>query len=355
VIDGVVTLQDVADRAGLSLATASRVLNGSKRSVGEATAARIRRVAEELGYVSNGPAQALARSATAVVGLVVHEVDDPYFASIASGAMTVAAEQNLLTTLACTFHDPEREVQYVQRMQAQRVRALLLAGSGTVTREHRDALHSALASFERGGGRVALISEHDLPYPSVLPANSSGAAHVARHLHDLGHRNVGLVTGPPSLITVRDRLSGFSKAWAALGHDVDALPVVDGGFSRAGGYSAMLELARRRPELTAVFALNDLMAVGAMAALNDEFECRVPADVSVVGFDDLWIAKNLRTPLTTVRLPLEAMGASAMQLVLDESGDEGARPANVHMATDLIVRASTAPPAAGRRALSPQR
>lgn len=351
--DGGVTLQDVAERAGLSLATASRVLNGSNRSVGEHTAARIRRVADELGYVSNGPAQALARSATAVVGLVVHEVDDPYFASIASGAMMVAAEQNLLTTLACTFHDPEREVQYVQRMQAQRVRALLLAGSGTVAAEHRDALDNALASFERGGGRVALISEHDLPYPSVLPANASGAAHVARHLHDLGHRSVGIVTGPPSLITVRDRLTGFSKAWAALGHDVDTLPIVDGGFSRAGGYSAMLELARRQPQLTAVFALNDLMAVGAMAALTEVFECHVPEDVSVIGFDDLWMAKDLRTPLTTVRLPLEEMGATAMQLVLDQSGDADARPGNVHVPTDLIVRASSAPPPAGRRALAP--
>jgi LacI family transcriptional regulator len=115
----------------------------------------------------------------------------------------------------------------------------------------------------------------------------------------------------------------------------------------------MLELARRQPQVTAVFALNDLMAVGVMAALTEVFECHVPEDVSVIGFDDLWIAKDLRTPLTTVRLPLEEMGATAMQLVLDQSGDADARPGNVHVATDLIVRASSAPPPAGRRALAP--
>src|SRR4051812_30226321 len=186
-----VTLRDVAERARVSLATASRVLNGSNRTVNAELAARVGRAAAELRYVSNGPAQALARSATAMVGLIVHEVDDPYFASIAAGAMRVATGHELLTMLASTFRDPGREVEYVQRFQAQRVRALLLTGSGRPS--NTTELGRALAEFEDGGGRVALVSEHALPHDSVLPANARGAAQVARLLHDLGHREVGVI------------------------------------------------------------------------------------------------------------------------------------------------------------------
>lgn len=341
---GVVTLQDVAERAGLSLATASRVLNGSSRVVGEAAATRIRRAAEELGYVSNGPAQALARSTTSVVGLVVHEVDDPYFAAIARGAMTVAARYGLLTTLANTFHDPDREVEYVRRLQAQRVRGLLLAGSGVIREGYTQVLGEALEGFERGGGRIALVSDHNLPYPSVLPANKRGGAQVARHLHDLGHRKVGVISGPSFLSTVGDRLSGFMAAWESFGLETAQIPVIGGDFTRAGGFSATLALFEREPEITAVFALNDLMAAGALAALTESIGHQVPADVSVVGFDDLWIAADLRIPLTTVRLPLEEMGAQAMEMILSADVVGTDRPRNIHVPADLVVRSSTAPP-----------
>lgn len=338
-----VTLQDVADRAGLSLATASRVLNGSSRTVGAAAAEKIRRAAADLGYVSNGPAQALARSTTSVVGLVVHEVDDPYFAAIARGAMTVAARHGLLTTLANTFHDPDREIEYVKRLQAQRVRGLLLAGSGVTTEGYTEALAAVLAGFARGGGRIALVSDHNLPYPGVLPANKNGGAQVARHLHDLGHRKVGIISGPSFLSSVSDRLSGFTGAWESFGLDASQIPVVGGDFTRSGGFAATLALFERDPGITAIFALNDLMAAGALAALADPLGYRVPAEVSVVGFDDLWIAADLRTPLTTVRLPLEDMGAQAMDLLLSTESMGADKPRNIHVPVDLVVRSSTAP------------
>ncbi|WP_217897276.1 LacI family DNA-binding transcriptional regulator [Geodermatophilus saharensis] len=333
-----VTLRDVADRAGVSLATASRVLNGSDRVVRPDLAARVGQAAAELRYVSNGPAQALARARTNVVGLVVHEVDDPYFASIAAGAMRVATEHGLLTMLASTFRDPGREVEYVQRFQAQRVRAVLLAGSGRLAGAAE--LDRALGEFGDGGGRVALVSERGLPFDTVLPANARGAAQVARLLHDLGHRDVGVVTGPADLRTVADRLGGFLDAWASLGRDRDAVAVAEGDFSRAGGHAATLTLFERHPHLTAVFALNDLMAVGALSALQSDLGRRVPEDVSVVGFDDLWLAADLQPALTTVRLPLEQMGARAMELVLTEAGDA---PRRVPVGAELILRASTGP------------
>ena len=336
------TLRDVAERAGVSLATASRVLNGSNRVVNPELAARVGRAASELRYVSHGPAQALARATSSMVGLIVHEVDDPYFASIAAGAMRVATGHGLLTMLASTFRDARREVEYVQRFQAQRIRALLLTGSGRPG--DRDELGRALSAFEDGGGRVAFVSEHDLPYDSVLPANAAGGAQVARHLHQLGHRSVGVVTGPPELTTVQDRLAGFRAAWAGLGGELPDDAVVQADFSRAGGWSATIGLFERHPGLTAVFALNDLMAAGVLTALRRDLGRRVPDDVSVAGFDDLWFAADLDPALTTVRLPLEEMGAQAMELVLTPRPDA---PRRVHVPAELAVRDSTATPGSG--------
>jgi LacI family transcriptional regulator len=338
-----VTLRDVAQRAGVSLATVSRVLNGSNRVVNPEIAARVGRAAAELRYVSNGPAQALARSTTAMVGLIVHDVNDPYFASIAAGAMRVANGHDLLTMLASTFRDPSREIEYVQRFQSQRVRGLLLTGSGRT--DHSAELGQALAQYTDSGGRVAFVSDHDLPYDSVLPANARGAAQVARLLYDLGHRDIGIIAGPSVLKTVQDRQRGFADAWTALGGELPPNAIVESDFSRDGGYSAAVELIEGCPSITAVFALNDLMAVGALAALHNELGRRVPDDLSVVGFDDLWIAADVDPPLTSVRLPLEEMGARAMELVLSPPAPT---PRRVHVPAQLIVRGSTGPMAQSR-------
>lgn len=344
-VTGPVTLRDVADRAGVSMATASRVLNGSDRVVKPHLAARVMEAAVELRYVSNGPAQALARSTTSTVGLIVHDVDDPYFSSIASGAMRVATQHQLLTMLASTFRNPGQEVEYVRRFQAQRVRGLLLTGSGRV--DDDTELRAALAEFADQGGRIALVSEHELPYDSVIPANARGAAQVARLLHDLGHTEVGVIGGPPELRTVQDRLRGFRDTWVALGGTWDDEFLAHGDFSRVGGYSATLDLLDRRPSTTAVFAVNDLMAVGTLAALTNELGRRVPEDISVVGFDDLWFTADLAPALTTVRLPLEDMGARAMELVLDAPATS---PRRLHFPAEVIVRGSTGRVTSGRRA-----
>jgi LacI family transcriptional regulator len=335
---GPVTLRDVADRAGVSTATASRVLNGSDRVVKPHLAARVMEAAVELRYVSNGPAQALARSTTSTVGLIVHDVDDPYFSSIASGAMRVATRHRMLTMLASTFREPGHEVEYVRRFRAQRVRGLLLTGSGRV--DDDGELRAALEEFADEGGRTALVSEHELPYDTVIPANTRGATQVARLLHDLGHTEVGVIGGPPELRTVQDRLRGFRETWAALGGTWDDTLLAHGDFSRAGGYSATLDLFERHPSTTAVFAVNDLMAVGTLAALTNELGRRVPQDVSVVGFDDLWFTADLAPSLTTVRLPLDAMGARAMEVVLDAPA---ASPRRLHFPAEVIVRGSTGP------------
>ncbi|MEV4558111.1 LacI family DNA-binding transcriptional regulator [Kitasatospora sp. NPDC049285] len=338
-----VTLQRVADHAGVSIATASRVLHGGGgRAVGEELRARVLAAAAELNYTPNAPAQALARARTSVVGLIVHDIGDPYFAAIATGVMKAAREHDLMVMVAATFRDPRLELEYLRRLHDQRARAVLLCGSGFADREFTGRLAESLARFTGDGGRVACIGDHGVEADTVAPDNRGGAERAIAHLWELGHRRIGVVAGPSELITVRQRLAGVRRALEQRGQVPDADCTVEADFTRAGGGAAARELFGRRPDLTAVLALNDGMAVGALAALRDDLGRSVPEEVSVIGFDDLPCALDVRPALTTVRVPLERTGARAMDLILADVAD-GTPPRTVDVEVDLVVRESTGP------------
>lgn len=334
-----VTLAHVAERAGVSLATASRVLNGSERTVGEALRERVTSAALELRYSSHGPAQALARATTSIVGLIVHDVRDPYFGAIAAGAMRVAREQDLMVMLASTFRDSELELDYLERLRVQRARAVLLAGSGVTSRTFTQRLAEAARGFEDGGGRVACVSQNGVAMDAVVLGNRRGGREVGKLLADLGHQRVGVVAGPSELLTVRHRLEGFREAMADAGIELPENAVVSGDFSREGGREATSALLARVPDVTAIFALNDLMARGTLMTLEAQGRS-VPGDVSVVGFDGLPVADDTSPRLTTVRLPLEEIGARAMRLVLEPPAG---RRRTERVDGELVVRESTGP------------
>ncbi|HEX6447491.1 MAG TPA: LacI family DNA-binding transcriptional regulator [Streptosporangiales bacterium] len=313
-----VTLEQVAIQAGVSLATASRVLNGGgTRRVREELRERVLSSAQALHYVANAHAQTLARATSNTVGLVTHDVSDPYFAQIASGAMRVATEQGLLVLLASTFRDPERELAYASALRAQRARAILLLGSGFDDRAYTNAMRAELTPYRDAGGRVAAVSHHDFAVDAVLPDNRGGAADLARALLELGHRRFAVISGPPRLTTVQHRVQGFRDALAEAGVELAADAVVESEFSQTGGYDGTLELLRRRVRCTALFCVTDVMAIGALEALREN-AVRVPDDLSVAGFDDIPIVRHLNPPLSTMHLPLEEIGERVMSLVLAE-------------------------------------
>ena len=334
-----VTLQDVAKKAGVSLATASRVLNGTAQ-VRADLRERVLAAAAELAYAPNAHAQALASASSKVIGVICHDVSDPYFAAISRGVMRTAAEHDLLVMLASTFRDPYREIEYVAMLRAQRARAILLIGSGFEDRSWERAMSAELEPYVRAGGRVAVVSRHrSLRVDTVLPQNREGATALARALLDLGHRDFGVLTGPRALTTVADRLTGFTAALSEAGLSPH---VVEGAFTREGGYEAAAELLRRDTCPTCVFAVTDVMAIGALAAFRDH-GVNVPGEVSLAGFDDIPIVGDLTPPLTTVALPLDEMGERAMGLVLREP--RGNRSRVERIAGEVVLRASTAPPA----------
>jgi LacI family transcriptional regulator len=335
-----VTLQDVADRAGVSLATASRVLNGSARTPRPDVSERVRQAAHDLGYVANAYAQALARSATQLIGLVVHDIADPYFSSIARGVQNAARGQNRQVLLANTDRDPQVERETVLAFAAHRTDAIILAGSRWSSVDDA-ALAEDLERYRRNGGRVAVIGQRLPGASAVVPENREGAADLAHALVDDGHRRFAVLTGPEALVTASDRTAGFVSALAE--HDLAPVATVPGEFTRDGGFAAVQQLIRDlalSPAMDGplcVFAVNDVMAIGAIAALR-EAGIHVPDDVQVAGFDDIPTLRDSVPGLTTVRLPLTELGEQAIVLTL---GDRVPPGEEVSVRGEVIRREST--------------
>jgi LacI family transcriptional regulator len=333
-----VRLADVAARAGVSLATASRVLNGSVRLVGEPLRGRVLAAADELHYVANAHAQAIARGASNTVGLLVHDIADPYFSTIAVGVTGLAEQRGMVVLLANTRRDPALEIEYLAMLTAQRARAVIVVGSRFAGRSANVALAEEIERFRANGGRVACIGQDRLGAHTVIPLNSAGARALGHALYDLGHRRFAVLAGPPDLLTARDRLRGLRAGLADRGVAADDVRVINGPFTRDGGYAAAAELAAERRGETCVFAVNDVMAVGAIAAFRDA-RIRVPADLSVAGFDDIATLRDLVPPLTTVRLPLAEMGVAAAELAL--APDDSRTHRTVTVRGEVVLRAST--------------
>jgi LacI family transcriptional regulator len=252
-------------------------------------------------------------------------------------------ENGALLVICNSYRDPVREREYVQLLSAQRVTAIVLAGSGYHDAEATQQLDEALRQYESGGGRVAVIGRHELTGHAVQPANLDGARLAGEYLYALGHRAIGVLAGPKELTTTTDRLTGLRQAGKAVDVALPTRHIVYTDFTRDSGARAAAKLLAADPKITALLAHNDAIAIGALAAARER-GVTVPAELSVVGFDDMPIARDVTPPLTTVRLPLVEMGARALTLALGEH-PPGAATVETTPA-ELVVRGSTAPPRA---------
>ena len=337
---GVIRLADVARRAGVSLATASRVISAtSDRVVAEALRERVLRAAAELGYTPNPHAQAMARGRSNLVGLIVQDIADPYFAAIAAGVMREARAAGLLVALADTQRRSEEELAYVAAFRRDRARAIVVAGSRTASRTSTDGVAAELAGFEAEGGRAVAISQPLLPVDTLSIQNRAGAEALAHALHGLGYRRFLVLAGPPSLLTAGDRLAGFRDGLAQHGIRLLDEDVVNSEFTRDGGFSAMGRALDAGVADGCVFAVNDVMAVGAMACLRAR-GVALPDAIAVAGFDDIITLRDITPALTTVRVPLEDVGARAARLALQPAGRQLQLQ---EIAGSVVLRASTPP------------
>ncbi|MER5488944.1 LacI family DNA-binding transcriptional regulator [Streptomyces sp. NPDC002812] len=334
-----VTLADVAAEAGVSLATASRALHPGARRVREDLKAKVLDTARRLNYSTNVQAQAVASGTSKEIGLLVHDIADPYFSTIAAGVMRAADANGLLVTLGNTARSPEREIDHFAALRSRRCRAVVLAGSRIAGTKLNNALRAEVGAFRATGGRVVSIGQHRLPVDTVVLENRAGARQLAQALGELGHRRFGVVGGPTDLLTARDRLQGFREGLAHIpGASLEA--VVHGDFTRDGGHASMGRLLAQDLALDCVFAATDVMAVGAMAKCR-ELGIAVPDDLAFAGFDDISTLRDVTPALTTVRLPLEHIGETAVDLVVTTEPDAAPRLRRVK--GEVVVRASTPP------------
>ena len=332
------TLTEVARLAGVSPATASRVLNGSARKPGQDIADRVRQAADSLGYIPNAQAQGLAKSSSGLIGLIVHDIADPYFAAIARGVLEAAREQRKMVLLATSGGAPAEEREAVAAFAARRADSIVVAGSRSSREEDRDGnagLAAELDRYCRNGGKVAVVGHPVVGatasegYHVVAVPNQELAGALAAELAAGWVGDFVIIGGPEGLFTSDDRIRGFQEGLAKAGRG--PAQVLRTSFNRAGGYDAGLKLAARikagRTEdgeapaaaTMCIFAVNDVMAIGASAALRAE-GLRVPRDARIAGFDDIETLRDFRPALSTVRLPLEDIGRLATRATAGAAG-----------------------------------
>lgn len=337
-----VNLKDVAKRAGVSVPTASRVLSGSDYPVLPELRRRVEEAAAELDYVPNAQAQGLLRGNTGMIGVLAGDVGDPYFSEMVNGIHAVATRRQLLVAICQTERDIEQELAYFKMLQAHRAAVVILAGSGLDDEDYHERVSTRARSFGASGGRVVGIGTPVRDVDAVQVDNVAGAQALGQHLVDLGHREVGVLAGPSNVGSTVERLAGLREVLEGAGGSAH---VRYGAPTRDDAYEGAGEMLRAHPDLTALVGSADQMAIGAMAWLRDR-GLQVPREVSVAGFNDIAVARDLEPALTTVRLPLREMGEAALTIALEPSG-EGERVIR-QLGTELLVRKSTGPARTGR-------
>lgn len=329
-----VKIKDVAAHAGVSVGTVSNVLNG-RQTVSDAAAERVRAAIETLGYVRNDAARQLRAGRSRSIALVVLDASNPFFAALARGAENRAAEDGYVVLLGSSGHDPARENAYLEQFREQRVAGVL------ITPAHADA--DTVRGLQASGIPVVLVDEQpaDTGVSSVSVDDVEGGHLAVSHLLAKGRRRIAVVVGPLTTRQVADRLEGARRAVAEVADarlevvPADAMTVLAG---RAVGE----RLRDRADRPDAVFATNDLLAVGVLQALTILGDVEVPDEIALVGYDDIDFAAAAVVPLTSVRQPAEALGYTAVDLLLRQL-DDALPPGDreVRFRPELIERASS--------------
>lgn len=331
-----VSVRDVAAAAGVSVGTVSNVLNRPEM-VSPATVQRVQAVIAELGFVRNDAARQLRAGRSRSIGLIVLDASNPFFADVARGAEERADEATLSVLLGNSDDSPSREAGYLDLFREQRVNGVLITPTS--------GDHDKLMQLRRAGTPVVLV-DHEIPgsdFCAVTVDDVEGGYLAAQHLLDLGRRRLVFVGGPATLAQVAQRLVGARRAVDAC---VDAtlevirVPALTVLHGRTAGEEIATRAAAERPD--AIFAANDLLAVGLMQALTMFHPLRIPEDIALIGYDDIDFASASVVPLSSIRQPARLIGRTAVDLllrVIDEP--EGAFERHVRFRPELVIRQST--------------
>ena len=351
------TLMDVAAKAGVSIATASRVLNGSTRKVRNDSYVKVMEAATKLNYRPNAYAQAVAKGTAPNIVLLVSDISDPYFASVSQSVVKAAGEQGVSVTIGVAAN-AKAELESVRKSVATRPRGIIISESEYIDAPERAELERELRQYEASGGRAVFILNRNLPFPAVDVANEVGARAIAKLFVDSGYTRPPILKGDDNHRSSKERLAGVMDVLGKAGITVDPRVIANGRFSRTEGYAAIMQMARAGllapggdaaydgAGIDSVIALNDVMGIGAMTALRAN-GIEPGREVGITGFGDIPYSADVHPSLTTVHLPLAEMGQAAVDCVLADRDDAGAadsaagnRLIFVQSAPDIVLRES---------------
>jgi LacI family transcriptional regulator len=334
------SITEVARRAGVSITTVSRVLNPvAEYPVADSTRRRVLAAAQALQYSPSALARALVTRRSRMVGVLLGDIVDPYFAEIVRGIEDVARRAGYLVVVCNTSRDPGTERRYVTALRDYRADAIILLGGDIFDPPSRRALGRELAGLRAYGGVAVAVAGDHADLPAIDIDHAAASEEMVRYLVGLGHRRIAHVSGPMTVSTSRSGRDGFERAMRRAGLSTNLIE--EGDFTYAGGQSAAYRLLTSQP--TAIFAANDQMALGVLAACR-ESHVAVPDQVSVVGFGNTAAAEHSVPGLTTVSMPRHQLGVDAMQAVLDALELDDASARTVHprrLPFHLVIRESS--------------
>ena len=328
-----VTIKDVARESGVNISTVSRALNNSY-GVHDDTRQHVLAVANRLRYRPNRVARGLVTGRSHSLALILSDIRNPFFAEVARGAEDAASAAGCDLVLCNSDLDAGKQMQYVQSLLEKRVDGILMNSVSALNREQQAQLAAC-------GVPIVLLNRtsSSRAFSTVCADNETGGALAARHLLELGHRKIAHITGPRQHGNLSDRTRGFVRTLAGSRTPVDPV-VLHGDFNFAGGASLTGKLLDGHPEVTAVFAGNDVMAFGAVRAILDR-GLRIPEDISLVGFDNIEFASVMYPPLTTIHQPKYQMGQAAVEILLRLGRDKHKpMPEQRVLGVELIERQS---------------
>lgn len=329
------TMKDVAEKSGVSVATVSHVINKT-RFVSQEITDRVNRAVRELNYYPSVVAQSLKNNRTKTIGMMVPNNSNPFFADLVRGVEDACYDRGYNLILCNTDDHSGKQLNYLKVLVAKQVDGLIV-----VATDREDEMAGLLA---RQSVPVSLI-DRDVPGLDAdyfRSDNELGGYLATRHLIDLGHERIGIITGPEKLNTSIRRIAGFHRAMGEAGLKVRVQWQATGNFSSSGGYAAMKQLLALSDRPSAIVAGNDLMAVGSLCAAY-ESGFKVPDDISVVGYDDILLASHTCPPLTTVSQPKHKLGQMTAKALLARIENSDLPNQSVLLAPRLVIRNSTGP------------
>jgi LacI family transcriptional regulator len=327
------TIREVAESAGVSYATVSHVINNT-RLVSQETRERVLAAMDALNYRPNALARSLRQGKTNTLGLVLPDSANPFFAEISRSIEDEAFKKGYSVFLCNTELDTERELFYVDVLSKKQVDGIVFVAAG----DQADSLDFLV----RRNMPVVMI-DRDVPnveVDAVLTDNKLGGYLATRHLLELGHRRIACIAGPSTITPSAERIIGYRKALEEAGISYDESLIIRGDYHAQSGMEITHSILKMDPRPTAIFCLNDLMALGALRAAA-EAGCSVPQDLAIVGYDDLELAHFTNPPLTTIAQPKKEVGAQAISLLVDRISRKSRPPSRLVLPPELIVRRST--------------